>query len=127
MHAGAEGLKFGYQLLYLLEASPYYSPALHLLRQRVVRVSGADLVRRRPRARGPGKPEPAACMQSTVGGGCTSAGGTADPRRSSQRVAWRFSTSGFGLGLNCTHLASPALWRVQVARARERYVCHDLD
>ena len=48
VHAAAEGLKFGYQLLYLLEASPYYSPALRLLRQRVVRVSGAELVRYLP-------------------------------------------------------------------------------
>ena len=45
LHATAEGCKFGYQLLYLLEATPYYSPDLAILRQTVVRVSGTDLVR----------------------------------------------------------------------------------
>ncbi len=33
-----------YQLLYLVDLTPFYSPVLHALRQRVVRVSGAELV-----------------------------------------------------------------------------------
>ena len=33
-----------YQLLYLVDQTPYYSPVLHALRQRVIRVSGAELV-----------------------------------------------------------------------------------
>lgn len=54
LHATAEGCKFGYQLLYLLEATPYYSQDLAILRQTVVRVSGTDLVRLRiPRLSSP--------------------------------------------------------------------------
>lgn len=45
MHAGQEGGKFALQLLYLMERTAYYSPALWLLRQRIVRVSGGELVR----------------------------------------------------------------------------------
>ena len=45
LHAGQEGAQFVYQLLYLVDLTPYYSPVLHALRQRVVRVSGAELVR----------------------------------------------------------------------------------
>ena len=45
MHAGQEGSKFLLQLLYLLDRTPYYSPALWLLGQRVVRVTGSELVR----------------------------------------------------------------------------------
>lgn len=45
VHAGHEGARFAYQLLYLLGRSPYYSPGLHLLRLAVVRVTGQDLVR----------------------------------------------------------------------------------
>ena len=44
IHATQEGLRFGYQLLYLLDSSPYYSPALHLLGQNIVRVSGQEMV-----------------------------------------------------------------------------------
>ena len=40
----AEGLTFCYQMLYLVDRSPYYSPILHLLRQNIVRVSGNELV-----------------------------------------------------------------------------------
>ena len=40
----AEGLTFCYQMLYLVDRSPYYSPMLHLLRQHIVRVSGQELV-----------------------------------------------------------------------------------
>ena len=40
----AEGLTFCYQMLYLVDRSPYYSPVLHLLRQHIVRVSGQELV-----------------------------------------------------------------------------------
>ncbi|KAK9810536.1 hypothetical protein WJX72_012327 [[Myrmecia] bisecta] len=43
-HAAQEGLRFAYQLLYLLDSTPYYSPLLHLLGQQVVRVSGQELV-----------------------------------------------------------------------------------
>ena len=44
LHAGQEGARFVYQLLYLVDQTPYYSPVLHALRQRVVRVSGTELV-----------------------------------------------------------------------------------
>jgi len=44
LHAGQEGARFVYQLLYLVDQTPYYSPVLHVLRQRVVRVSGTELV-----------------------------------------------------------------------------------
>ena len=33
-----------YQLLYLLDSTPYFSPVLHLLQQHVVRVSGHEMV-----------------------------------------------------------------------------------
>lgn len=45
LHAGQEAARFAYQLAYLLDRTPYYSPALHLLRQRVARVSGHELAR----------------------------------------------------------------------------------
>lgn len=45
VHAVHEGARFAYQLLYLLDATPYYSPSLHLLRLAVVRVTGQELVR----------------------------------------------------------------------------------
>lgn len=44
MHAGQEGSKFALQLLYLMDATAFYSPALWLLRQRIVRISGGELV-----------------------------------------------------------------------------------
>ena len=44
LHMAGEGACFGYQLAYLLQASPYFSPTLHLLRQHVVRASGRELV-----------------------------------------------------------------------------------
>lgn len=44
IHATQEGLRFGYQLLYLLDSSPFYTPTLHLLRQNIVRVSGQEMV-----------------------------------------------------------------------------------
>jgi hypothetical protein len=44
IHASQEALQFTYQLLYLLDSTPFFSPALHLLRQTVVRVSGNELV-----------------------------------------------------------------------------------
>ena len=44
-HAVQEGSKFALQLGYLVERTAYYSPALWLLRQRIVRVSGGELVR----------------------------------------------------------------------------------
>ena len=45
LHALREGLAFLYQLMYLLEGTPYFSPSLHLLQQRIVRVTGQELVR----------------------------------------------------------------------------------
>ena len=44
LHASLEGLRFSYQLLYLLENTVYYSPVLHLLGQRVVRVTAHEMV-----------------------------------------------------------------------------------
>ena len=44
MHMAGEGLTFSYQLAYLLQSSPYFSPGLHLLRQHVVRTSARELV-----------------------------------------------------------------------------------
>ena len=44
IHATSEGLRFGYQLLYLLDSSPFYTPILHLLGQTVIRVSGQEMV-----------------------------------------------------------------------------------
>ncbi|KAK9801364.1 hypothetical protein WJX73_000250 [Symbiochloris irregularis] len=43
IHASHEGLRFAYQLLYLLENTAYFSPLLHLLGQRVVRVTSQEL------------------------------------------------------------------------------------
>lgn len=43
-HAAWEGLRFGFQLLYLLDASAFYSPELWLLGHSVARVSGTELV-----------------------------------------------------------------------------------
>lgn len=45
VHAVQEGSKFALQLGYLVERTAFYSPALWLLRQRIVRVSGSELVR----------------------------------------------------------------------------------
>ena len=44
MHMAGEGLTFSYQLAYLLQSSPYFSPGLHLLGQHVVRTSARELV-----------------------------------------------------------------------------------
>lgn len=44
VHTMAEGLKFCYQLMYLLDSTPYYSPVLHLLGQQIIRVSGQEMV-----------------------------------------------------------------------------------
>lgn len=44
IHATQEGLRFGYQLLYLLDSTPFYTPVLHLLGQNIVRVSGQEMV-----------------------------------------------------------------------------------
>ena len=44
MHMAGEGLTFSYQLTYLLQSSPYFSPGLHLLQQHVVRTSAQELV-----------------------------------------------------------------------------------
>ena len=43
MHAAHEGARFAYQLLYLLDLTPYYSPGFHLLGLTVARVSGGEL------------------------------------------------------------------------------------
>lgn len=45
LHMAAEGATFGYQMAYLLQASPFFSPSLHLLGQHVVRTSGQEMVR----------------------------------------------------------------------------------
>lgn len=44
---GVEASKFACQLLYLLEVAPVHHPLLALLGQRIVRVSGAEMVGRR--------------------------------------------------------------------------------
>lgn len=44
---GMEASKFACQLLYLLEVAPVHHPLLALLGQRIVRVSGAEMVRGR--------------------------------------------------------------------------------
>ncbi len=44
IHMAQEGLTFSYQLAYLLQSSPYFSPTLHLLGQHVVRTSAQELV-----------------------------------------------------------------------------------
>ena len=44
IHATQEGLRFGYQLLYLLDSTAFYMPTLHLLGQTVARVSGQEMV-----------------------------------------------------------------------------------
>ncbi|KAL2345823.1 hypothetical protein Fmac_007108 [Flemingia macrophylla] len=64
LHAGTEGLQFAYQLLYLLDATGYYSLALHALGIHVCRATGQELMdtssriskmrnRERERLRGP--------------------------------------------------------------------------
>ena len=44
IHMAQEGLTFSYQLAYLLQSSPYFSPTLHVLGQHVVRTSAQELV-----------------------------------------------------------------------------------
>lgn len=44
LHAGNEGLAFAYQLLYLLDATGFYSPALHALGIHVCRATGQELM-----------------------------------------------------------------------------------
>ncbi|KAL5712006.1 ubiquitin-protein ligase peroxin 12 [Ranunculus cassubicifolius] len=64
IHAGNEGLTFAYQLLYLLDATGFYSPGLHALGIHVCRATGQELMdsssriskirsRERDRLRGP--------------------------------------------------------------------------
>lgn len=64
LHASTEGLQFAYQLLYLLDATGYYSLALHALGIHVCRATGQELMdtssriskmrsRERERLRGP--------------------------------------------------------------------------
>ncbi|KAF9623254.1 hypothetical protein IFM89_000743 [Coptis chinensis] len=64
IHAGNEGLTFAYQLLYLLDATGFYSPGLHALGIHVCRATGQELMdtssriskirsRERERLRGP--------------------------------------------------------------------------
>jgi hypothetical protein len=43
-HAAIEGVKFYYQLSYLLDVLDCHSPTLHLLGQRLVRLSGPEMV-----------------------------------------------------------------------------------
>ncbi|KAK1307708.1 Peroxisome biogenesis protein 12 [Acorus calamus] len=44
LHATNEGLSFGYQLLYLLDATGFYTPGLHLLGVHVCRATGQELM-----------------------------------------------------------------------------------
>ncbi|MCL7037318.1 hypothetical protein MKW94_000132 [Papaver nudicaule] len=44
LHAGTEGLSFAYQLLYLLDATGFYSPGLHVLGVHVCRATGQELM-----------------------------------------------------------------------------------
>ncbi|XP_039828785.1 peroxisome biogenesis protein 12-like isoform X1 [Panicum virgatum] len=44
IHATNEGLSFAYQLLYLLDATAFYSPALHVLGLHVCRATGQELM-----------------------------------------------------------------------------------
>ncbi|ONM06032.1 Peroxisome biogenesis protein 12 [Zea mays] len=44
IHATNEGLSFAYQLLYLLDATAFYSPALHVLGIHVCRATGQELM-----------------------------------------------------------------------------------
>ncbi|KAI7749399.1 hypothetical protein M8C21_001643 [Ambrosia artemisiifolia] len=44
LHAGTEGLAFAYQLLYLLDATGFYSPGLHALGLQVCRATGQELM-----------------------------------------------------------------------------------
>lgn len=44
VHACIEGIRFFYQLSYLLDVLDCHSPTLHLLGQRLVRLSGAEMV-----------------------------------------------------------------------------------
>ncbi|KAF7131953.1 hypothetical protein RHSIM_Rhsim09G0133700 [Rhododendron simsii] len=44
LHAGNEGLSFAYQLLYLLDATGFYSPGLHALGIHVCRATGQELM-----------------------------------------------------------------------------------
>ncbi|KAJ4954291.1 hypothetical protein NE237_011074 [Protea cynaroides] len=44
IHAGNEGLTFAYQLLYLLDATGFYSPGLHVLGAHVCRATGQELM-----------------------------------------------------------------------------------
>ncbi|KAG6554901.1 hypothetical protein Mapa_003485 [Marchantia paleacea] len=44
LHASHEGLSFAYQLLYLLDATQFYTPGLHLLGIQVSRASGQELM-----------------------------------------------------------------------------------
>lgn len=44
IHATHEGLSFTYQLLYLLDATGFYSPALHAMRVHVCRATGQELM-----------------------------------------------------------------------------------
>ncbi|PNX80614.1 peroxisome biogenesis protein 12-like [Trifolium pratense] len=44
LHAGTEGFQFAYQMLYLLDATGYYSLALHALGINVCRATGQELV-----------------------------------------------------------------------------------
>jgi hypothetical protein len=45
LHAGLEAARFGYQLAYLLDVFDCHAPELHLLGQRLVRMSGPEMVR----------------------------------------------------------------------------------
>ncbi len=50
LHAGTEALRLGFQLAFLLDVGDVHSPVLWLLRQRLVRQTGAEMVCYMPRA-----------------------------------------------------------------------------
>lgn len=44
LHAGLEGARLAYQLFFLLGACPYHNPFMHLIGQRLVRVTSQEMV-----------------------------------------------------------------------------------
>jgi hypothetical protein len=82
LHMAAEGATFGYQMAYLLQASPFFSPSLHLLRQHVVRMSGQEMVRPcRPVHAEPYAWQTPCCCQPWLQPACTFSAAKAFSRR----------------------------------------------
>jgi hypothetical protein len=71
LHASLEGVKFVYQLGYLLDVFETHSPVLQLLGQRLVRLTGQELVRTGgPVQGGRGSPKPAVASQGDPAPSC---------------------------------------------------------